>query len=827
MSTEQPSESPAREAGPVASEEPRWSPLATAILVAVPMLVLLGHAFHYMPFVADDALISHRYAQRLLAGKGLTWTEGPPVEGYSNFLWVMLHAALGLVRVDLIVASRLLGFACGALIMWSLVQLHPPEAKPSAEGEAASPAAAPTRSSSVLAILAGGAALALCGPYAVWTIGALEQPLIAALVAWAFVRVRPLLDGETLDFKQAIHAGLPLGLLCLSRPDSPLICAMFGLVVVLAGGITKRSAWINGLCLAVWSVACTLGQLAFRLVYYKDVVPNTAHLKAHWTEERMAEGVDYVIAGLEPAMPLVLLATLGIVAAVFGHRRWRVGLLVLIPIAWLGYVASVGGDIFPAHRHIVVALLCLALLAAEGVDWAARGLLRSQTTAWGLAIVGLLYGLLQLQLDEPANKRAIRERWEWDGEVMGPVFRESFGDRDPLMAITAAGSLPYFSGLRALDMQGLNDRHIARQPADKGIIGHDHGDGAYVLDQEPDFMVFGQVIGGRPKFVSGRQMRNDKRFKRHYRLVHFEGFDPRLAETNAWVRLDGKLGMTIGEDAIEIPPYFLDGSAGQQVGGPHMGARLPYNQKVEVRIPLEPGRWTIEVEPAGLPLELAVANRGRDTIRAIPGDQPAIALDAKGSIAIELTALRADTQITHLRLVRAEGGGKGQTLEPKKSLSLSRVDPGKPDTVEPIGQFSEGWEGWTVEGESFAEGPSKGKAGKQKPVSGNRGPMLNSYHPEEGDETTGRATSPSFTVAANQVLAFRLGGGRDRALNVLLVDDEGRAVMAWTGNKKEKLELVRYDLGNLVGQTLQLVVVDNSTTGWGHIMVDEVVVEQY
>jgi arabinofuranosyltransferase len=806
----------------------RWSPFATAVLMAIPLLVLLAHTAHYMPFVADDALISHRYAQRLLAGEGLTWTDGPRVEGYSNLLWILLHAALGLVGIDLIVASRILGFGCAALVVWSLVQLHP--RGPREDAQTATDASSV---SSALAIVTAGAALALCGPFAVWTIGGLEQPLIAALLAWAVVRVRPLLDGQALGFKPSIHAGLPLGLLCLSRPDSPLLAGVFGLAVLLVGGVTKRSAWISALGLGVWSVACTLGQLGFRLVYYRDWVPNTAYLKAHWTEERFGEGVDYVLDGLTPAIPLVLLASLGLVAAGFGHHRARVGLLALLPLAWLSYVASVGGDIFPAHRHLIVALVCLALLAGEGLDWAARGLLARKASAWGLALAGLLYGLLQLQLDEPANARAVHERWEWDGEVMGPVFRESFGDRDPLMAVTAAGSLPYFSGLRALDMQGLNDRHIARQPADKGIIGHDHGDGAYVLDQQPDFMVFGQVIGGKPRFVSGRQLRTDPRFKRNYWLVHFEGFDPRLAETNAWVRLDGKLGLAFRDDVLELPPYLLKGSAGQQVGGPHMGARLPFATPVtSPPLELEPGRWTIEVEPAGLPLTVSVAPAGRVGLLASPGAHPAVEVRKRAAIRLTLTATRADTPISHLRLVRHEPTGVGEKLGKGASLTLIEVDPGRPIETIALGRFERGWDGWTVEGRSFAAGPSEGSAGKQKPVRGHVGRMLNSYHPEDGDETTGRATSPSFVAGADQVLHFRLGGGRDRGLHVLLVAEDGSeggrtVVMAWTGNQKERLDPIRYDLGMLVGRTLHLEVIDDASEAWGHIMLDEVEILQY
>jgi hypothetical protein len=66
----------------------RLSSHRAAIAVALVLLVSLGslyaHARHYLPFLADDALISLRYANRLLEGNGLTWTDGHPVEGYSN-----------------------------------------------------------------------------------------------------------------------------------------------------------------------------------------------------------------------------------------------------------------------------------------------------------------------------------------------------------------------------------------------------------------------------------------------------------------------------------------------------------------------------------------------------------------------------------------------------------------------------------------------------------------------------------------------------------------------------------------------------------------------
>ena len=64
------------------------SRVLTLGVAALGSTVLVAHAWSYLSYVTDDALISLRYARRLLDGRGLTWTDGERVEGYSNLLWV-------------------------------------------------------------------------------------------------------------------------------------------------------------------------------------------------------------------------------------------------------------------------------------------------------------------------------------------------------------------------------------------------------------------------------------------------------------------------------------------------------------------------------------------------------------------------------------------------------------------------------------------------------------------------------------------------------------------------------------------------------------------
>src|SRR4051812_46368142 len=87
------------------------------LISATFVAILVAHASRYMPFLSDDALISFRYSERLLDGRGLTWTDGRPVEGYSNLLWVLLTTGLGALGVDLIDAARLLGIVAMASVI--------------------------------------------------------------------------------------------------------------------------------------------------------------------------------------------------------------------------------------------------------------------------------------------------------------------------------------------------------------------------------------------------------------------------------------------------------------------------------------------------------------------------------------------------------------------------------------------------------------------------------------------------------------------------------------------------------------------------------------
>lgn len=557
------------------------------------VLVLALHARRYWPFIADDALISLRYSARLLAGAGLTWTDGAPVEGYSNLLWVLGCAALGALSIDLVDASRLLG---GLAMTCTLTCVAAWERE----------AGWPGRVGGALAAVA----VALVGSIAVWTIGGLEQPLVAGLLALALLLARPLASAAT--EARTWPASIALGLLCLTRPDGAYLAALVGLGVIFARGPSPRSVRV-ALRLGAASFVAVAGQLAFRLVYYGDFVPNTARAKIALSAERLDSGWQYLADAAVWSWPLLALGLLA-----FVRPRRALWLPALPLLGWLAYVVFIGGDIFPARRHLVPAVVCTGFLVTSALTELsrARAWLGVLVAACALAWQG------RLSQQDPENQRAITERWEWEGEVVGRLLGTAFEREQPLLAVDPAGCVPYFSELPALDLLGLNDRYLATHPpADfgRGWLGHELGDGEYVWSQRPDLILLcGPQGSAQGCFRSGRELLARPDFRSAYQLVTFEGREPFTVRSEIWVRHDGRLGARREGEALVVPGFFLRGRgvvAGLDDQG-RIGASLPPDASATLRVPDDAGAGSASAVGDGV--TSTELTRGRVVVHAGP-----------------------------------------------------------------------------------------------------------------------------------------------------------------------------------------------------------------
>jgi hypothetical protein len=607
----------------------RVSPTLALALSAAAFALLGLRARAFLPFISDDALISLRYSRRLIDGHGLTWNTGEWVEGYSNLLWVLLTAALGVLGVELIEAVRLLGYACSGATLAAVVYAYPPRGwRPGA-----------------LPLVASLLFLTLSVPLAVWTVGGMEQPLVAALLAWAVVLTYPRIERGETTFGRMLVPGLLFGLLCLTRLDGPLFTAAAVAALFLTQGL-GRAAWLRAAGLALLPVLFVALQQTFRVYYYGEWVPNTALVKLSPSGQHALDGWGYVRAGVWASAPLFALAALSAAACLrSGFRRKRAVLLVTLTLAWLAYLVAIGGDIFPAWRHFVPVVVLCALLVAEGCEWALR---RGDGRAARWAAVAAFAALLvyvPLQARDSENFRAVSERWEWDGQVIGTLFKRAFAGEQPLMAVDPAGALPYWSELPSLDMLGLNDHYLPRHPPPdfgRGPIAHELGDGRYVLDRRPDLVVFLLPTGAEHGyFLSGRQMQQDPRFFRDYTLVRFEGHEPYRVVSQVWVRrFSERIGVRRDEGRVVVPGFLLNGhpetTARLDAGGRLVVATTAERPVLYKLLELPAGRWRFAVESTSPDVRVRVTEAAASQLSA-SGDSARTDAYASGQFLLDAT----------------------------------------------------------------------------------------------------------------------------------------------------------------------------------------------
>jgi hypothetical protein len=613
----------------MANQPLRHDPLAPIVVFVGLAILLLAHAHQFASFLSDDALISLRYARRLVAGHGLTWTTGERVEGYTDLLWVLLAAAGTWLGFDTIATALTLD-KLGALLALALLGLSPR-----------------TGRASWTRLVAGGGLFAASIPVAVWANGGLEHGLMLGILTVALYRViRRARSGNPAGVSLWVD-GLPLAALALLRADGIVLgfFLVLGAALVRGTGPWQTRLWRLARTFAL-PVTALLGQTIFRRVYYGAWQPNTAVAKLTLNWDRLRLGLSHLRDGYAASAVLVVAAVLSTIY--LARRRSRASIMIpwTLVLGWSLYLAVVGGDIFPGWRQLLFVVPPLAFLVAEFAEsfteWR-RSL--SVPVLVGMAfLVGFFH--LHVQSRDSENVRARRELWEWDGFSIGSLLRQAFGAKAPLFGVDAAGALPYWSELPSLDMLGLNDSYITHHPPPNfghGPIGHELGDGAYVFSRRPDLIAFNGAAGGHvPIFLSGKQLLAIPEFHQQYQWIKVQGNTGTRATAELWVRREnGMVGVQREPDRILVPGYLLTGQASDAIARLDRGGRLTGETTDKapgilpaLRVPA--GRWRVQITPADPGLALDLRCDGRSMERLQTADEAVFDLSEERGIGVAL-----------------------------------------------------------------------------------------------------------------------------------------------------------------------------------------------
>ena len=369
--------------------------LAVALLL-VASLAFAAHATRYLDHQNDDAYITFRYARFLALGRGPYFNPGEHVEGYTNFLLMLLSSLVFAAGGEAAVppAAKAIGIVSGlACVAASFVLAR------RLLGPALGDRAAQVGAATAALLLAGAESFALNAT------SGLETTLFAALVA-----VGVLLGMASLETGRWRGSGLAFAAACLTRPEGPLLAGGFwvGAALVAARGGAGRDtrATLRALAWDAVSLAVVVGgHLAFRIAAYdgewlpntfyakiggSGVVPTRAYIQAGTLLPFLGwAGAAVAAAGLGiekrlwwSACPLVTTAGLAALLPVFTGTDWMPGWRLVVPgLPLVAVLVAVGWTVCLARleRYARGALLVLPLLAIPAW-WSqaeARGVFRT------------------------------------------------------------------------------------------------------------------------------------------------------------------------------------------------------------------------------------------------------------------------------------------------------------------------------------------------------------------------------------------------------------------------------------------------------------------
>jgi hypothetical protein len=131
------------------------------------------------------------------------------------------------------------------------------------------------------------------------------------------------------------------------------------------------------------------------------------------------------------------------------------------------------------------------------------------------------------------------------------------------------------------------------------------------------------------------------------------------------------------------------------------------------------------------------------------------------------------------------------------------------------------WEGWTLSGTAFGASPAQGASWTNAPaITGVQGRYFVNTHHDSSETPTGTARSRDFSLGGNVVHFLIAGGAAPGTALELWVD--GKRVRTSSGRNSDDLVPVGWDVEEFRGRTVQLVIRDDESGPWGHIVVDDI-----
>ncbi|MEV6624807.1 hypothetical protein AB0M83_39095 [Amycolatopsis sp. NPDC051106] len=402
----------------------RRAPLIVVSAALVAVFLVGARAAWFLTI--DDAFISFRYSANLAAGHGPVWNvDGPRVEGFTNFAWVVWSGLGAWLGLALPLFAKVTSLLLGLGTLYLLVR----------EGH---------RRAGLTGVLVGAGAYVVFLPTYFHITAGLETAAFAAVLLRVVVLGLRVLANERVRTWEPPVLLLLLGML---RPEGVLAALpVFALWFWRERGRVSARWWTLG--------AAVVGAAYFvwRWRFYGQLLPNTFYVKFG----NLDSGWIWTKHTTLLLLPLLLLT----LSLVFRKATRAVGALLVITVGVTYLTYAVSGptmDYLDRFADHAIPVLCLGAGIAVGT--------------LTQRVVGVVLGLVAVGWSAVAGATApdlgVIANYGPDLQRAHVAIGQGLAEADvPVparsLAVTDAGAMPYYSGWTSIDYIGLNDAAIAR-----------------------------------------------------------------------------------------------------------------------------------------------------------------------------------------------------------------------------------------------------------------------------------------------------------------------------------------------------------------------------
>jgi hypothetical protein len=450
-------------------------------------------------FTIDDAFISFRYAKNLFFNQEVVFNIGEaPVEGYSNFLWVLWVALSFVFNLEIVIFSKLSGMIFCHLSVLVLYKLAFRINKSQ-------------KLSCVVVLL-----YVLTPNIALWSVGGLETSLFSFLLlvsAYFF-----FLDISVRKNRLIKLSPFSFTFLSLTRHEGAVLFGVvlifFAYILIKSNEMHLKRRIILILCFGGTYILAYAPYFLWRIAYYSNVLPHT--FVAKQTGFDLLSLLERVIFYLP--LIIILLPTLFLIVFYYiNHNNYRIKSknqqFIILIILTISIILLFLASWMPGFRFTVPLIPFVYLLLPKPLNFiiaAYKNKFKPQILSKNLkyiivSIICILnfsqiftfYPLIDLY------GVGIKEC----NTVLGKWINENSSNNSSL-AVWDAGAIPFYSNIRTIDIypNSLQDLHLFDNPEDAD----------YILDQNITFLILND------EYFS--YIKADVRFLDNYHLIFFAQF---------------------------------------------------------------------------------------------------------------------------------------------------------------------------------------------------------------------------------------------------------------------------------------------------------------